>query len=195
MNRIKAAMQRLAFRSKQRSSCHRAGSGLESVLKALLLHRLLLGLSWVCLLVEASAQAACVLGYFAFEAKCILHLLSARTQVVINCRSALGEALPPLRVLIPCSGPSDAYVWSPRPVPPSPVPASAVLCPRELLTLEVLCSKLIQLTVRVLEQRLLDWDLQDQNTRVSWGDRSQRPMLQASQKTTSSQYLAGSTEE
>jgi len=68
-------------------------------------------------------------------------------------------------------------------VPLTPAPASAVLCPREVLTLEVLCSKLIQLTVRVLEQRLLDWDLQGQNTRVSWGGRLHRAVLQTSRKT------------
>lgn len=102
-------------------------------------------------------------------------MLSAWAQRVTNHRNALGGTFLS-QVSVPALGLTHMPVCGYQGCPTHPCPSLCSWCPREALTLEVVGGKLIEVTVRVLEQRLLDWDLQSQNARVS---RSHTALLQA----------------
>lgn len=76
------------------------------------------------------------------------------------------------RGVLNCSNPLQGALLTPRApqcVCAHPDHPSAGLYPRESLTLEVLCSQLVQLTVRVAEQGRLDWDLRSTGMKQGCG--------------------------
>lgn len=94
---------------------------------------------------EASVQAECLLGPFALKAKCTVLATSSKDTDGYRLQKCLRRGSPlSFRSLLwgPC------YLCAAtKAVPLAPTPASAALRPREVLTLEVLCSQLIQVTV------------------------------------------------